>query len=671
MQLDPTQAIDGLPGELARRVWIQNVNPEVDGGRFPIKRTVGESVRVTADVFADGHDALTAVLAFRPASAAVWHEISMMRRVNDIWTAEFQVVVLEPYVYTIRAWVDHFVTWQNAILKKFRAGQDVASDLQEGGLLVEEVSRRAPEPDRTWLAGLARMLCAPGPHGDLVARALAEDLGGCMARYPDRSRETEYRPVLEVLVERERARCGAWYEMFPRSAGPDPGRSATFREAEARLPAIARMGFDVLYLPPIHPIGRTNRKGANNTVTAGPSDPGSPWAIGAAEGGHKAVHPDLGGLEDFDHFVATAGAHGIEIAMDIAFQCSPDHPYVREHPEWFRRRPDGTIKYAENPPKRYEDIYPLNFESDAWPELWSELKSVLLFWARRGVRIFRVDNPHTKPLRFWGWLISEVRSVHPDVVFLSEAFTRPKVMYALAKAGFSQSYTYFTWRNTKQEIVEYLDELTRSGVEEYFRPNLFANTPDILPEFLQFGGRAAFQARLVLAATLGASYGIYSGYELCEAKAVPGTEEYLDSEKYQIRHRDWDQPGNIVGYVTRVNAIRRTNHALASNQCLRFHPVDNEHLLAYSKTTGDLSNIVLVVVNTDPHHVHDGWVELPLQDYGIASDEIFQVHDLIGEGRYLWQGPRNYVRLDPAASPAQIYRLRRRMRTEKDFEYFV
>lgn len=388
-------------------------------------------------------------------------------------------------------------------------------------------------------------------------------------------------------------------------------------------------------------------------------------------GGHKAVHPDLGTLADFDFFVTAATGHGLEVALDIAFQCSPDHPYVSEHPEWFRHRPDGSIKYAENPPKKYQDIYPLNFESPAWESLWHELKHIFLFWAARGVRLFRVDNPHTKPLKFWGWVIAEVRQSYPDAVFLAEAFTRPKIMYALAKAGFSQSYTYFTWRNTKPELIEYVTALTRTGGREFFRPNFFANTPDILPEFLQFGSRPAFLSRLVLAATLGASYGIYSGYELCENEAIPGTEEYHQSEKYQIRHRDWNRSESLREYIALVNRIRRDNPALHANQGLDFYPVDNEQLLFFGKSTPNLDNIILVVINLDPHHVHDGWVEVPIKELGIGPDEVYQAHDLIGAGRYLWQGERNYVRLDPAESPAQIYRLRRRVRTEQDFEYFM
>jgi starch synthase (maltosyl-transferring) len=547
----------------------------------------------------------------------------------------------------------------------------VGSELLEGAAMVEAAAGRAAPKDRDWLRQSATVLAGEAPETERVHRALAPELRARMSRWDAREGSTESDRMHEVEVARERARFGAWYELFPRSTSPDRGRTGTFRDAESRLAEIAKMGFDIVYLPPIHPIGRTDRKGRNNTLDAGEGDLGSPWAIGGEEGGHTAVHADLGTLDDFEHFVAAAGRHGLEVALDLAFQCSPDHPWVREHPEWFKHRPDGTIKYAENPPKKYQDIFPLNFDTPEWRSLWRALEGVVTFWIDRGIRVFRVDNPHTKPLRFWGWLISRIKTRHPDVIFLSEAFTRPKVMYTLAQVGFDQSYTYFTWRNTKQELIDYFTELTRTEVRDFFRPNLWPNTPDILPEYLQFGGRAAFMSRVVLAATLGASYGIYSGYELCENQPLQGREEYLDSEKFEAKHRDWNDPGNLGAYIAKLNRIRRANPALAYDHRLRFHPTDNDQLLFYSKTTEDLSNIVLVVVNLDPHHVHDGWVEVPIDDLGIDADRSYQVHDLLGEGRFLWQGARNYVRLDPASSPAQIYRLRRRVRTERDFDYFM
>lgn len=657
--------------EFAQRVWIENVKPQIDCGRFPVKRTVGETVRVSADIFTDGHDALQAVMCYRLLSAETWHEVPMAFAGNDRYTAAFTVNSLEPYAYTVQAWLDPFTTWRDGLRKKFNAGQDVQSELLEGEQMLRAFALRAREADRRWLEEKAEVIGGDGPQGDRVALALSGEVHSIVSRYPDRSRAASFEPVLQVKVDRERARCSAWYELFPRSAAREPGKHGTFADVEALLPMIAGMGFDVLYLPPIHPIGRVKRKGPNNSLTAGPDDPGSPWAIGASEGGHKAVHPDLGTIEDFEHLVEAAKAYGLEVALDLAYQCAPDHPYVSEHPEWFVHRPDGTIKYAENPPKKYQDVYPINFENENWIELWEELKSVVVFWIERGVRIFRVDNPHTKPLRFWHWLITEIHDRHPDMIFLSEAFTRPKVMNALAKAGFNQSYTYFTWRNTRQELVEYLTELTQTDLKEYFRPNFFTNTPDILPEYLQFGGRAAFMVRLVLAATLSSNYGIYSSFELCEGRAVPGTEEYLDSEKYQIRQWDWDRTGNIREFIARVNKIRRENPALHSNDRLRFHDAENEHLIFYTKTTGDLSNIILVVVNLDPYQKHDGWIHVPLEELNIGAQEVYQVHDLMGDGRYFWQGARNFVRLDPESSPAHIFRIRRRLRTEHDFDYFM
>lgn len=659
-----------LPDEKATRVFIERIRPRIDCGRFPIKRTVGDKVVVTAYIFADGHDLLQAALQYRHG-AGDWVERPMTALADDFWQGEFVVEDLGSYEYTVRAWIDHFATWQRDLLKRVAAGQDVASDLLEGAAMVEAAVRRAGPPDDAWLSAVAAMLATVEPQEKMAARATAPDVTAMMRRYPERLREAVFTPELTVTVEQRLAGCSAWYELFPRSVTQNSATSGTFKAVERLVPDIARMGFDVLYLPPIHPIGVTNRKGRNNSLMTAPGDPGSPWAIGSEEGGHKAVHPQLGSLEDFDHLVASARRAGLEIALDIALQCSPDHPYIREHPEWFRHRPDGTLKFAENPPKKYEDIYPICFDCEAWQPLWHELKSIFLFWSERGVRLFRVDNPHTKPLSFWEWLIGEVQRQYPETVFLSEAFTRPRVMYGLAKAGFSQSYTYFTWRNTKGELTAYLRELVETEVSEYFRPNFFANTPDILPEYLQFGGQAAFLARLVLAATLSSCYGLYSGYEYLENEAVPGSEEYLDSEKFAIKPRDWNQAGNIRPFITRINTIRRKNPALAANHRLRFHPVDNEQLLFYGKSTEDLTNIILVAVNLDPHHVQEGMLEVPLEEFGIGKNEVFQVHELLFDNRFLWQGRRNFVRLDPAESPAQIFLLRRKLRTERDFDYFM
>jgi starch synthase (maltosyl-transferring) len=658
--------------ERPSRVVVEAVSPEVDGGRFPAKRTVGEKVVVEADVYAEGHDTLTAMLRWRPESSAEWTELPMEPLGNDRWRGSFTPSALEPHRYTVEGWVDGFRTWRAGLAKKVAAQQVEEVDLLVGTELIEAAAGRAQADQAVRLRAAAAALRGGEPIGARARLALDDELALLVARHPDRSEPGRLGRELVIDVERERARFGAWYELFPRSAAQEPGRHGTLRDVAARLPYVAGMGFDVLYLPPVHPVGRSHRKGRGNASAAGPGDVGSPWAIGGPEGGHTALHPELGTMDDFRRLVARAHELGLELALDLALQCSPDHPWVKEHPEWFRRRPDGSIQYAENPPKRYQDIYPIDFETPQWRELWQALLGVVAFWAAEGVRIFRVDNPHTKPFRFWEWLIAEARRAHPDLVFLAEAFTRPKVMYQLGKVGFSQSYTYFTWRNTKWELTEYLRELTKTGVKDYFRPNFWPSTPDILPEPLQWGGRAMFQARLVLAATLSASYGIYGpAYELMEARArAAGTEEYLDSEKYEVRH--WDlEAESLREFIGRVNRIRRENPALQANDSLTFHRVENEQLIAYSKTTEDRSDQVLVVVNLDPHHVQSGWLELPLEPLGIAPGEPYQVHDLLGGGRYFWHGTRNYVEIDPRAAPAQIFLIRRRLRTERDFDYFL
>ena len=655
------------------RVIIEAIRPAIDCGLFPIRRTVGESVDVEADVFAEGHDTLKVLLKFRKVGAADWSETPMTPLpYNDRWTASFDVTAMGDLQYTVEGWVDRFASWHHELTKKAEAGLDVPSELLEGALHVQEGSDRARGADSAWLKARAELLASPTDQAGRIEAGLDPELVDMMAKHPDRSRGYEHEPSLRVTVERERARFGSWYEMFPRSTSPVPGEHGTFQTTEARLPYVAAMGFDVVYLPPIHPIGRAFRKGPNNTLTPGPDDPGSPWAIGGPEGGHKAVHPDLGTMADFDHLVGAAKKLGIEIALDIAFQCSPDHPWVKEHPSWFRHRPDGTIKYAENPPKKYQDIYPIDFEGEDWEGLYAELRDVFLFWVGHGVTIFRVDNPHTKPFRFWDWVIREVRDRHPEVIFLAEAFTRPKLMLRLAKGGYPQSYSYFTWRNTKWEIERYFTELTTTDAIETMRPNLFANTPDINNDFLHHGGRPAFQIRLALAATLGATYGIYGPpFEQCDGTPVkPGSEEYLDSEKYQVRHWDLDAPGNITSFITRVNAIRRENPALQFNRRLQFVPTDNDQVIAYLKTTPDRVNAILCVVNLDPHNTQSGWVRVPVADLGIAHDEQYQVHDLISDARYLWTGESNFVQIDPHACPAHIFRVRRKVRTERDFDYF-
>jgi starch synthase (maltosyl-transferring) len=655
------------------RVVVDNVRPEIDGGRFPVKRTVGELVEVTAKIYADGHDALAAVMRYRRESEAEWIEVPMTRLGNDKWRSEFAVEALEPYRFAVEGWVDAFRTWRQGLKKKVEAKNAEPVDFLVGAELVAAAAARATGAEARQLESQAAALRENASEPTAAALALSEPLAALVERHPDRRSTTKAAREVVVKVERERARFGAWYEMFPRSTAAEEGRHGTFADTEKRLEYVAGMGFDVLYLPPIHPIGRRHRKGPDNNPVAKPGDLGSPWAIGGPEGGHKDVNPDLGTLDDFRHLVAAAVARGIEIAMDLAYQCSPDHPWVREHPEWFRSRPDGSIQYAENPPKKYQDIYPIDFETADWRALWAELKSVVDFWIAQGVRIFRVDNPHTKAFAFWEWMIAEVQGAHPDVLFLAEAFTRPNVMYRLAKLGFSQSYNYFPWRNTKDELIEYFDELTQTDARDFFRPNLWPNTPDILPEPLQFGGAPAFQARLILAATLGASYGIYGpAFELMESEPLrPGSEEYARSEKYEIRRWDLGRADSLAPLIRRVNRIRRENPALHDNAGLRFHEIDNPSLIAYSKATPDMSNVILVVVNLDPHHVHSGWVELPLEDLGVDGGGSYQVHDLLTDARFFWKGSRSYVHIDPQAVPGHIFRVRRRVRTERDFDYFL
>ena len=659
------------PNEGRLRAVIEKVKPEINGGRFPAKRVVGERMTVEADIFTDGHDALAAALLYRRKSDSHWSETPMESLDNDRWRATFEVTEIGAYLYTLQAWVDRFESWRQGLAKKLQAGQDVAIDLLIGAGLVEETANRAPAADKKRLGNFISILRSKQP--DAGETALLPELAALMAKYSDRRWAVTYEKELRVNVDREKARFSTWYEMFPRSCASEPGVHGTLRDCEQRLPYVAGMGFDVLYLPPIHPIGRSFRKGKNNELGAGPDDVGSPWAIGAKEGGHKAIHPQLGTLEDFKRLVTKAKESGIEIALDIAFQCAPDHPYAREHPEWFRKRPDGSIQYAENPPKKYQDIYPLDFETDHWKELWDELKSIIVFWCEQGVRIFRVDNPHTKAFPFWEWVIAEVKKDYPEALFLAEAFTRPKVMYRLAKLGFSQSYTYFAWRNTKWELTQYFTELTQTEIADFFRASLWPNTPDILTEYLQFGGRPAFMTRLVLATTLGANYGIYGpAFELCEnVPRDPGSEEYLNSEKYELKHWDLERKDSLKEFIALVNRIRRENRALQSDRSLRFHPVDNPEIICFSKQTEDLKNVIVVVVNLDPHHTQSGWVELAMEELGLLPQQPFQMHDLLTNARYLWHGARNYVQLNPDTVPAQIFRVRHRLRHEQDFDYFL
>lgn len=653
------------------RVVVENLRPQVDHGRFPVRRVVGEPLRVTADLFVDGHDALSAVLIWRRADGKSAGEVPMRHLGNDLWEGSLRPEAEGLYYYTVEGWVDHFRSWTHDLRKRADAGQDLTVPLLVGAELVEAAARRAKGDARKELVADAAKLGGKGTNRARTALALSEKLAARMAAVPDRSLATRFERELAMVVERRTVVFSAWYERFPRSTSPEPGRHGTFRDCIALLPEIARMGFDVWYLPPIHPIGEVYRKGRNNSPTAERGDVGSPWAIGSRLGGHTAIHPELGTMTDFERLVAEARKQRIDIALDLAFQCAPDHPWVKEHPAWFRWRPDGTVQYAENPPKKYQDILPLNFESEDWTGLWEELKRVVLFWAGKGVRIFRVDNPHTKPFRFWEWLIAECRKVHPELVFLSEAFTRPKVMYELAKSGFSQSYTYFTWRNTKPEIEEYITHLLDTEVRDFFTPNFWPNTPDILPEHLQVGGRPAFALRFLLASTLSSCYGIYGpAFELCVAEGLPGTEEYADSEKYELKQWDWDAPGNLKDLIARVNAIRRDHPALQTTWNLRFHPVENEEMIFYVKADERLEDIILVVVNLDPKHAQSGWVTVPIADLGIGERQTYLVHDLLSHEKFVWHGARNFVQLDPAVAPGHIFHVRKRMRRESDFDYY-
>ena len=663
-----------LESDGRKRVIIEGVSPEVDAGRFPIKRVVGETVVVEADVFTDGHDALSCVLQYRRQGEAEWRETPMRFLVNDRWRGEFQVLEVGCHEYTLCAWVDAFKSWRHD-LPRWEQAEDIALSLRVGAELTEKASRRATGADAQWLAKRAAALADDQDLDYRRQLGLDEELARLMYLHADRQLAIQYDKKLGLMAEDERARFSTWYELFPRSCGSAPGKHGTFQDCEAWLPRLAAMGFDVLYFPPIHPIGRINRKGKNNTLTPGADDVGSPWAIGAEEGGHKDILPALGTLGDFHHLVRKAREHGIEIALDIALQCAPDHPYVKQHPDWFRWRPDGTVQYAENPPKKYQDIYPFNFETGDWQALWEEIKSIFEFWAEQGVRIFRVDNPHTKPFAMWEWLIAEVKKTTPNAIFLAEAFTRPKVMHRLAKLGYTQSYTYYAWRNTKWELIEYLTELTQGPGRDYFRPNFWPNTPDILTAALQYGGRPAFMSRLVLAATLTANYGIYGpAFEMMEHIAVkPGSEEYLDSEKYQIRYRGFqelDGPNSLRDFIALLNRIRKRNPALQTDWSLRFHEIDNEQIICYSKTTDKHANIVLVLVNLDPNYTQSGWTGLDLAALGVDPSQPYQVHDLLTGAHYIWNGPRNYVELNPHRMPAHVFRISSSLQTEHDFDTF-
>ena len=691
-----------------RRVMIEGVSPQIDAGGHPVRRICGDTLQVSAAVFADGKDEIAARVLYRHSSEKRWRFVPMRPEGNDLWNAEFPVDKLGSWSFTILGWVDHFSTWANDLKKRLvaqnrpqlvealagppngnaglsvgsnPAAQDIALALRSGAELIIQAAARAKGSDAKLLRKKALELeRLADEKREIYDNPLDETFLDLMTRYPDLTHATTFEPELPIWVDRERAQFSSWYELFPRSASPNPGQHGSLNDVEKQLPEIAAMGFDVVYMPPIHPIGRAFRKGPNNTTTAPPDAPGSPWAIGDRAaldcaslgadaagdcGGHKSIHPQLGTFADFDRLVNSAQSHNIEIALDIAFQCSPDHPWVTEHPEWFVIRPDGSIQYAENPPKKYQDIYPLNFESSNWRGLWDELYSVFEFWIERGVRVFRVDNPHTKALPFWEWCLGELKRKYPDTIFLAEAFTRPHVMYGLAKRGFTQSYTYFTWRTSKAELQSYLEELTQPPVSDFFQPNFWPNTPDILHKSLQEGGRPAFMHRVILAATLSSSYGIYGpAYELAEnAPAAPPegrseSEEYLDSEKYEIRQRDRNAPDSLVPLITALNNIRRANFALHSNGSLHFHAIDNPNLICYSKSTPGFENTILTVVNLDSFNDQIGWTALDLDKLGIRAGESFLVEDLLSGATYTWND-RNYIALRPGIQPAHIFRVSR------------
>ena len=646
-----------------KRVVIENVSPEIDCGTYPIKRIINEEIEVTADIFGDGHDKVAATLLYREARTGrgkerKWQEERMTFLENDRWTAKFQAGKEGYYEYTLSAWIDHFSTWQYGLKKKSEANQPLKTELLIGVELMEEALSRANASQKKKLKAAIEILKDEKQQEKALTTAFDESLSEVMYITRDRDVATVYDKALTVRVERKKALFSAWYELFPRSTSSTPDTHGTFKDCERILPEVAQMGFDVIYLPPIHPIGRSHRKGTNNATEAEPGDPGSPWAIGAKEGGHKSIHPELGSMEDFVSLVKKAKEMGIEIAIDFAIQCSPDHPYVKEHPKWFKWRPDGTVQYAENPPKKYQDVLPVNFENPDWENLWKELLSIVEFWIDKGVTIFRVDNPHTKPFIFWEWLIKEINFKHDGIIFLAEAFTRPRIMEKLAKVGFNQSYSYFTWRNSKEDFIEYLTEITKTNRREYFRPNFWPNTPDILPVSLENQGEPSFIIRLILAATLSSNYGIYGPvFEFGHNEAYPGKEEYNHSEKYEIKHWDWTRQTRIKEVIRKINAIRNENAALQSTWNIKFNDTDNQQLISFTKIDQEKQNKLVIVVNLDQNFSQSGWVKVPLHHLGITGNEPFAVVDLLNDARYTWQDEWNYVELHPQAIPAHIFRI--------------
>lgn len=638
------------------RVVIENISPLVEGGIFPVKRVLGEIVHVEADVFPDGHDVIQAELLYKPNSRDNWSEIRMKPTVNDRWEASFEVSEQGFYKYKISAWVDHPLNWQHGIERKIDDGQKVTSELLEGRIFIEKIIPEADETTRQYLTYLLEIFADENQYQTAITEAISKNLKSIFIKHPDRFLSNES-PEYAVYVDRVKARFSTWYEFFPRSASEAPNVHGTFKDCHRLLPRIAQMGFDVLYFPPVHPIGEVNRKGKNNATVAKEGDVGSPWGIGSNEGGHKSLHSQLGDMDDFKQLIHAANEHGIEIAMDFALQCAPDHPYVKEHPKWFKWRPDGTVQYAENPPKKYQDILPIHFETEDFKNLWNELLDIALYWIDCGIRIFRVDNPHTKPYFFWGWLINEVKLKHPDVLFLAEAFTRPKIMHQLAKQGFTQSYTYFTWRNSKHELIEYLTELTQTTQREFFRPNFWPNTPDINPYDLQSGLESVHLQKYFLAATLSSNTGIYGPvFEQMVCQAVPGKEEYLDSEKYEIHHWDWYKNNKLTMLISKINHIRKEHASLQQTNNIQFCSIENNQLLAYYKFDDSRSDETLMIVNLDPYYKQQGWVQLPLQELGIREGHPVRVYDLITDSSYIWNKEWNYVEIHPSL-PFHLFKI--------------
>lgn len=644
-------------------VVISNLSPRVECGRYPTKRVVGETLRVEADIFKEGHDESLAVLDWRRRGNEEWKTVPMTHLGNDRWFAELSFAETGEYELAITAWADDFLTWLHDFERRLSGGQaELATEIEEGRVILNAAAIRAAtgrsSDDAEAIESLTGQLMQCEPNA-VPALMDTTEVKALLGRWPNRGLATTGDETISVVVETPRSQFSAWYEFFPRSAEGLGNRHSTFRDCLPRIEDAKAMGFDVVYFPPIHPIGMTYRKGKNNAVNCEPGDVGSPWAIGGAAGGHRAVETALGTVDDFVWLLNESRERGIEIALDFALNCSPDHPYVQEHPEWFYRRPDGSIKYAENPPKKYQDIYPLDFHCDDWRDLWQELRDVVAFWVEKGVKIFRVDNPHTKPVAFWEYLIAEIHAIDPEIIFLSEAFTKPKMMQTLAKVGFTQSYTYFTWRESADELREYVTELTKGPMRDYFRANFWPNTPDILPRHLQHANPAAFKIRAALAATLSTSWGIYSGYELCEGVPLPGREEYLDSEKYQLKARDWNRPGNIKAFITRLNAARNGNAALQSYANIEFVTADNPNILAYVKWSEDRSNLMLMVVNLDPHNRHESNLYLPLDLMGIPWGTDFEVEDVLFEESYTWRDSTNFVALDPRTKPVHLFKVKR------------